>query len=69
MDEGVKTIVLCVLLAIVVFFIGASTVHYMKTKVVPFADLFSDWKGWVVAAVAIGAGGGLWYYLEKYNKA
>jgi hypothetical protein len=62
-----KTLIICVLVAITLFLVGAAIVQYTKGEL-PYKDLFSDWKGWAVVAVALLGGGGTWYYFEKYSK-
>lgn len=62
-----KNYLLIFFAAWIVFDIGSVILYSMKYKDAPkqYAELFKDWKGWLVAASAIAAGAGAWYMLEK----
>lgn len=53
--------------ALVVFFLGALAVYYVKNSSMPpmLGELFSDWKGYLVPVIAVAVGGGLWWFFNK----
>lgn len=55
------------LTALVVFFLGALIIFYVRNSSMPpmMSELFSDWKGYLVPVLAIAAAGGLWWFFNK----
>ncbi len=67
LNTRVKNILLIILTAWIVFDTGSAILYSMTYKDAPkqYADLFKDWKGWLVIGAAVTAGAGTYYMLRQ----
>ncbi len=66
LDNRTKNILLALFALVLVLEIGSAVLYSMKYPDAPkqYAQVFEDWKGWLVLAGSVAAGAGTWYLLN-----